>query len=79
MGKDLCPCLLMSLCSDPGGRECSSSTSGDVGSPLDVEVFHLTQKSCNASIACHMLFLAGYGPDSCPLGINHTVCFNNME
>jgi hypothetical protein len=45
----------------------------------DVEVLHVTQKACNASVACNMLFLAGDRPICCPFTLNYMLCHHNME
>ena len=44
-----------------------------------VEVLHVTQRSCNASVACNTRFLAGYRPAHCPLSLKPTLYRHNME
>jgi hypothetical protein len=34
--------------------------------PPDIEVLHVTEKSCNVSVACNTVFSFRIGPEHCP-------------
>jgi hypothetical protein len=44
-----------------------------------VEVLHVKQKSCNASVECNTYFLAGYRPVHCPAIRKCSIYPHNME
>jgi hypothetical protein len=43
------------------------------------EVLHVTQRSCNTSVACNTYSLASYRPAHCPLSLKPTLYRHNME